>query len=601
MSSFEALFKKHPSMGVYEQITEFKKLLDYLLVPDVEIAQEATIQNFLEKRIDLFIDNDEEYFTVRVKQILIKFDKTELFLTKVLTYYRDIQYNGFIYSKYVFKILMIYKYYKDSMNNDHEQLFVDALYSHIVGLGDSELGYEFGGLETIRGHINILHESLITKLLTKYEQSSIHNFPFGWSYVESPIHIKQLKTIIEYSSLKEDRKKRYLYYYLGAFAFKTVIVQSLYNYLSERLGEQYSSVKSPITSLREKYKVIFKHNRDESKDIELVMNTDEEDVITYVLASVIAPEKVFTICQNLLDTEIRLSFKSPEHEKGIERFAYQQGHYIKIQFIYSRVKDLLEVHSRKFLDSLECEESVEMQSPNHVSTHVENKFDIAVVYGMKSGLEPNIQEKQGAVTFLDVLGWKGIYERRQSSEAINLLSGLFTLILHESKNITESIATSDELKGEETTVLSISDTIAIFTAGNPYHTLKTHGLICQKAIPESVRRGIPVRGATSYGRFSTKDNIMIGPAVDESASWHESTDWIGVIMTPTAKFELQGEYPDIWTEYKDIPLKKKINGIDRCVDWFLDGNPSKLFAEMGPHVPEIAPKYLNTLSFLNKS
>ncbi|OPH52186.1 hypothetical protein BC351_33170 [Paenibacillus ferrarius] len=216
-----------------------------------------------------------------------------------------------------------------------------------------------------------------------------------------------------------------------------------------------------------------------------------------------------------------------------------------------------------------------------------------------------IEEKKGAVTFLDVLGWKGIYERRRSYEAINLLSGLFTLILHESKNITDAIVTTDGvpdgMKGAETTVLSISDTLAIFTPGNPYHSLKIHGLICQLAIPESVRRGIPLRGATSYGRFSTKDSIMIGPAVDESASWHESTDWIGVIMTPTAMFELQGEYPEVWTEYRDIPLKKKVNGINRCVNWTLDGNPSKMFADMGPHVPEIAPKYLNTLSFLNQS
>lgn len=53
-------------------------------------------------------------------------------------------------------------------------------------------------------------------------------------------------------------------------------------------------------------------------------------------------------------------------------------------------------------------------------------------------------------------------------------------------------------------------------------------------IRESLLQGIPVRGATCYGPLSTNGNIMVGPAIDEVASWYESADWIGVFQTPSA-------------------------------------------------------------------
>ncbi|MFJ1122370.1 MULTISPECIES: hypothetical protein [Bacillus] len=211
---------------------------------------------------------------------------------------------------------------------------------------------------------------------------------------------------------------------------------------------------------------------------------------------------------------------------------------------------------------------------------------------------------QGAVTFLDVLGWKGIWEKH--NDAIDRLYGLVNYIRDLADEITAQVSNSHaEARGIETTVLSISDTIAIFTPGPPLHSLQIHAAICSDAIPKSIERMIPIRGATSYGEFAIKENIMVGPAVDEAASWHESTDWIGVVLTPSPVFHLNGSIPIVdslpsfWDKYTHIPFKKNVKHLTHCVKWSY--NPDELFnifSKMGPQVPEIAPKYLNTLEYL---
>ncbi|MBN3346147.1 hypothetical protein EXM98_02925 [Clostridium botulinum] len=207
----------------------------------------------------------------------------------------------------------------------------------------------------------------------------------------------------------------------------------------------------------------------------------------------------------------------------------------------------------------------------------------------------------GSVTFLDVLGWKGIWQKRK--DAITTLLTLIKEIETYSEYITDEASnTREEARGTNTTVLSISDTIAIFTPGDPKITIPIHAKICSNAIPLSIEKRIPLKGAISYGKFSFEKNIMVGPAVDEAASWHEATDWIGVVLTPSAKFNIDDvKLFDCVTEYNSIPFKKKVNNLNLCVKWAFNKREeiNIIFNDMGPHIPEIAPKYLNTLEFIN--
>ncbi|KEK17916.1 hypothetical protein BAMA_10565 [Bacillus manliponensis] len=204
----------------------------------------------------------------------------------------------------------------------------------------------------------------------------------------------------------------------------------------------------------------------------------------------------------------------------------------------------------------------------------------------------------GAVSFLDVLGWKGIW--KDNPDSLRKLEKMINGVKKEAAEITSlEFEGFPELRGINTDVLSISDTIAIFTPGDADKALSIHAKICKYIIPESIKNNIPVRGATSYGEYSRKGNIMIGPAIDEAASWHEATNWIGVILAPSGQFELRNEDMYNWIEYDKIPFKNRVPGLNRCVDWEMDEEEAvKQFKSMGLFVPGIAEKYLNTYEFM---
>lgn len=215
--------------------------------------------------------------------------------------------------------------------------------------------------------------------------------------------------------------------------------------------------------------------------------------------------------------------------------------------------------------------------------------------------------KLGAVTFLDVLGWKGIWQKDEYA-----LSNLKDIV-KESSNIAEKYTKQLNEKYKqlyvnkdtvETKVVSISDTIVLLSIADDEFkdAIELHARICSKIIEYALSKGIPLRGAISYGKFNESDRIMVGPAIDEAAAWHESTDWIGVILTPSAQFYLGNIYVKNVITYKNIPFKKGTRGLNKCVSWDYGDRDrlNKLFIDKGPHMQEIAPKYLNTLEFLNR-
>ncbi len=213
-----------------------------------------------------------------------------------------------------------------------------------------------------------------------------------------------------------------------------------------------------------------------------------------------------------------------------------------------------------------------------------------------------ITSGKGAVTFLDVLGWKGIWERNQF--AINKLQSFVYEMQKKAQEVSEKYMDDPSLRGKSnpTEVLSISDTIAIFTSASPQAAIGIHAELCSWALSYSLEQELPLRGAISYGEYSIADNIMLGYAVDEASIWHEITDWIGVILTPSAKMYLRNNLPEFVAEYNNIPFKRSMKTLNLCVKWSF-GDEKMLYdfiQKKGPHIPEIAPKYLNTLEFLQR-
>jgi hypothetical protein len=207
----------------------------------------------------------------------------------------------------------------------------------------------------------------------------------------------------------------------------------------------------------------------------------------------------------------------------------------------------------------------------------------------------------GVVTFLDVLGWRGVYDR--NPDAIIKLSVLVDGLRNKGER------QRGKVQGE-VLVKSISDTIAIFTKctiDEASKAIEIHGELANWAILHSIQAEIPIRGATSFGKFAIQDNIFIGKAVDEAAAWHEFADWIGVHLTPSAEFIFQNDKTSkTWVTYTP-PNKRRLTWKPHCVNWTASWSNrneeikklKEKFLRLGPIVPEIADKFTNTLSFVD--
>lgn len=212
--------------------------------------------------------------------------------------------------------------------------------------------------------------------------------------------------------------------------------------------------------------------------------------------------------------------------------------------------------------------------------------------------------KTGAVTFLDVLGWKGIWQRKD--DPIQALDRLRERL----KKNADTYGRGRNI--EQTNVLSISDTIVLLTEvseiGSPTEALDLHGQLCAETLLYSLEQEIPLRGATGYGEFSvsTENNIFVGKAIDETASWYEQADWIGVFMTPSAFYSYDSDKAKWWTEYKP-PLKKELTFNTFATIWAeiekgekTVSEITKSFGRMSPIIPEIITKFSHTHEFLKK-
>lgn len=209
---------------------------------------------------------------------------------------------------------------------------------------------------------------------------------------------------------------------------------------------------------------------------------------------------------------------------------------------------------------------------------------------------------RGVVTFLDVLGWRGVYDRKTDAIAslTRLIEGL--------KELSNVVSRGRIIEGVQ--IKSISDTIAIFTFCSDEEistAIELHGELCQWIIPESIESEIPVRGATSFGDFAIWESIFVGKAIDEAASWHEQSDWIGVHLTPSAEYVFKPRASgSAWIAFRP-PNKSRLDWKPHCVDWTTEWSNredrirtiKEKFRALGPIVPEIAAKFSNTLAFLH--
>jgi hypothetical protein len=178
----------------------------------------------------------------------------------------------------------------------------------------------------------------------------------------------------------------------------------------------------------------------------------------------------------------------------------------------------------------------------------------------------------GVVTLLDVLGWKGIWQRYKGNEEepIQRLMSLVTMAERFTEAWMRTYVEGEDGQKFGYKVICVSDTILIATwttEENDFfqkHILESHANMSAALVRYSIIAGIPFRGACSVGKFIIGGNSFIGPAIDEVASYYEKANWLGVIFTRSAKETYTNKFGKAFLY--DAPLKDgEFNTY--CVDW----------------------------------
>lgn len=150
--------------------------------------------------------------------------------------------------------------------------------------------------------------------------------------------------------------------------------------------------------------------------------------------------------------------------------------------------------------------------------------------------------QKGAVAFLDVLGFKGIWRRPgvPAAAVLNKLQGL-------KERIGEAIVRPNEppdATGFRSWVLFLSDTLVIATTANYSRPRAEDEMLplwyaclgAATAVAAAAENDptLVYRGSVSFGEFEIRDQFLIGPAIDEAAEAEKLADGALIWLCPSA-------------------------------------------------------------------
>lgn len=264
---------------------------------------------------------------------------------------------------------------------------------------------------------------------------------------------------------------------------------------------------------------------------------------------------------------------------------------------------------------------------------------------MENGIEDQIKTKMkyGFVCIADSLGTKGIWAQiglddyiKKVNEIRSDLLKKIDIVKKKFQNDNKVTLSRKHLSMDEMLDIKLytfSDTYMLFTESQISNIdedplrFAFPSIISELASSLfifALRNKIFLRGAISHGKFYSDDNLFIGPAVDDAASYIDKADWIGLMFTPSASIRvnevkkmMERNFPDIYRDYPvysidhDIKLKDNDKNVRLSViDWplyYMKNVPDndkitfenfyKLKLSEYP-IPEYANnKYVNTINF----
>jgi hypothetical protein len=186
---------------------------------------------------------------------------------------------------------------------------------------------------------------------------------------------------------------------------------------------------------------------------------------------------------------------------------------------------------------------------------------------------PGVSVKSGAILVMDVLGFKGIWERHSAAATLRAMR-LFEKMVVGARRLTYEREGDDGWNSgtqEKFRFLFLSDTliIACWEEGRRRHQMSREVAVgasvfflCRltsRLLSVAANMWFPFRGCITAGDFDILRSFVIGPAVDEAAEWADKADGAFVWLRPGAvsSYEIVARgFPDRHVIYPyDVPMK----------------------------------------------
>ena len=198
----------------------------------------------------------------------------------------------------------------------------------------------------------------------------------------------------------------------------------------------------------------------------------------------------------------------------------------------------------------------------------------------------------GYLTFADILGWKGIWQKQNTDVGkIDNIRKLLSI----KDNLNKKFLNDESFHN----VKLISDTFVIYS-----RSFELSNKLSKELIKLCLEKELLIRGATSYGECYNKDMVYIGQAVDEAASWHEKGEEIGIFYTSSARLSKNLNDDELEKYYlKNNEVNTKHGKIKTYfINWYNETTEKKFYEIMKKEIiyPEISLKYFNTENRLNE-
>jgi hypothetical protein len=102
-----------------------------------------------------------------------------------------------------------------------------------------------------------------------------------------------------------------------------------------------------------------------------------------------------------------------------------------------------------------------------------------------------------------------------------------------------------------------SDTFVIYSRSTSYDDFRSVEYVGRRFFEELIANEIPVRGAITCGGLYSQStrNVFVGPALIDAYKYAEGQDWLGFVLTPTAKAQLQDDELQILRNYHPIQIE----------------------------------------------